>query len=332
VKGRYVHRRWTLLSPLAVVIGTLSACGSAPVVGPTPSQAQNTAITFVLTKNKLPQEGGTLRQLDAATQRVKPIATEPPAAGASPSAGAQSAPTTHIDGIKAYVPHQTEYPMEFLATVDTTVPDIGTFHGVLFFTKQTADARWLAVDFVILPPTTPPPVFATDAEGYAEKIAPESFGSYATNIGLVPVTYVHDLTPGAVVIDDSFAPGPLPQGARDVISGVAGLLGRAGVAVDFNATPVNGSLAAYKTKDGSAFALFDYAGEYTMAGKNSGDTFSWGPNEPQQRSGLLAGRYKNLTVHLGGSTAVIDPAGSGGKLQAIGDYGDIIAADGAGSL
>ena len=324
-----MHRRWTLLSPLAVIAGTMSACGSsAAVVGPTPSQAQNTAITFVLTRNKLPQEGGTLRQLDAATQRVKPIAAS--AAGASPSA--QSGPTTHIDGIKAYVPHQTDYPMEFLATVDTTVPDIGTFHGVLFFTKSSADARWLAVDFVILPPTTPPPVFATDAEGYAEKISPDSFGSFATNIGLVPVTYVHDLTPGAVVIDDSFAPGPLPQGARDEVSALATLMGRAGITVDFNATPVNGSLAAYKTKDGSAFALFDYSGEYSLAGKNTGDAFRWGPNEPQQRSGLLAGRYKNLTVHLGGSTAVIDPAGSGGKLQAIGDYGDIIAADGAGSL
>jgi hypothetical protein len=327
---RAVRHPWALLSPLAVVIGTVSACGSAAVVGPTPSQAQNTAITFVLTHNKLPLEGGTLRQLDAATQRVKPIAAAAPAAGASP--GARSGAATHVDGVKAYAPHQTDYPMEFLATVDTTVPDVGTFHGVLFFTKSTVDAHWLAVDYVILPPTTPPPVFAVDAEGYAEKVGPDSFGSFARNIGLVPVTYVHDLTPGAVLIDDAFAPGPLPQGARDQISGVASVLSRAGVTVDFNATPVNGSLAAYRTKDGSAFAIFDYAGEFTLAGKNSGDTFSWGPGEPQQRSGSAAGRYKNLTVHLGGSTAVIDPAGSGGKLQAIGDYGDIISADGAGSL
>ncbi|HEV7678237.1 MAG TPA: hypothetical protein VGQ42_06680 [Candidatus Dormibacteraeota bacterium] len=326
---RAVRHPWAVLSPLAVVIGTLSACGSgAPVVGPTPSQAQNTAITFVLTHNKLPLEGGTLRQLDAATQRVKPIAAAA-AAGAAPSA--QSGATTHIDGVKAYVPHQTDYPMEFLATVDTTAPDIGTFHGVLFFTMSAVDAHWLAVDYVVLPPATVPPVFATDAEGYAEKVNPDSFGGFAKNVGLVPVTYVHDLTPGAVVIDDSFAPGPLPQGARDQISGVAGLLSRAGIAVDFNATPVNGSLAAYKTKDGNAFAIFDYAGEFALAGKNPGDTFTWGPGEPQQRSGLTAGRYKNLTIHLGGSTAIIDPAGSAGKLQAIGDSGDIVAA-GGGSL
>ena len=100
---------------------------------------------------------------------------------------------------------------------------------MLFFTKSSVDAHWLAVDYVLLPPTTPPPVFATDAEGYAEKVTPDSFGGFAKNIGLVPVTYVHDLTPGAVLIGDAFAPGPLPQGARDQISGVASVLSRAGI-------------------------------------------------------------------------------------------------------
>jgi hypothetical protein len=298
---------WRAAAPLPILLGILTGCGKAgtpaPVnPGPTPAAAMAVArqLADLPDSRVLEVSGGAVLQVERAYLRV---------GGPSSSSSTSSAV---VDAVA--VPHQSGYPQQFMMAVHDS-----NSKTLALVTKAGAKAPWLVVDIAVIKPPATLPAFALDAQGYAKLIDTSHFGDYAYNLGLVPVAYVHAISPGTITGDDEFAPGPLPKGEQDLLNSAQHEFAGLGGSADAKGQPV-GSVFAYATADGGVVALLEYTFGFDITAPPGillpvkADTFP-------PTAGIHAGRYRHVTMSGPGMVALTDPAkGSGdGKLHVLSD-------------
>lgn len=254
-----------LAAALAVIAPTvLAACGGLPGQGDviSPSQAVKVVRDYwkvneqaVTTQDAglfAKIQSGPLLDADAADARAARAAGDPKSKSSRP-----------LRNITAFVPHQKDYPAQFLALVETVKIDssgnlgedpIGIYHH---FVKASEGAAWKA-DFAAVAPLDHLARFALDRSGYASLLGSSNgSGKYVLEPKQLPGALSRYINSG---VSTGSPEGPIAAGrlTTDAVSALRRYresMGKLGYTVDLSYQPTE-FLVAYQGADGNAIVAF----------------------------------------------------------------------------
>jgi hypothetical protein len=307
-----------------VMAGVMSACGdtatSTAIAALTPASALKAAQAYFSATDPRAQillEGGPLRTIDDASLKEHPVT------GALPTPPPGYTPPT----VTVEVPHQSAYPLQFLAGASDTLQG-KVVNGLWLFSQTALGAPWQAVQQVALSDGTPLPVFVHDAQGYAELVTPDQYQGYTLNVSAVQVEYASDLTTGDSSSGD-FAPGPLSSGQVDDLTQLVNQYRAQQLVARVDTEPMDSGFWAYRLRDGGAYVLFTCAAVTTLspAGGVGDVRISTGDGISAPAPGL----YSTVTMHRVLQVGAIDPPATpaGARVTVVGLYAGPVSATGS---
>lgn len=261
-------RAWRRLGPLTfalvalvdgAVAGTsVSVAQTSPSV--TPAEAKNVVETYAqanATNNeKLDStgqgtiEGPPLQTIDAATYRD--------AEGRGLTTLGQQ---VKVDKIRVYVPKQSAYPLQFLASYRVTPPQDGEQQQqLLVFVRASEAEPWRVTMAAQLAPGLSPPKIATSSDGLATIVDAQSAGSLREKPELLAAglsELFNRLIEGKKSANRKlFAPGPLTTEVADRMAQQVRATRKSGAGAQLKFEPAQFAPVAYRSAKRSAIVLF----------------------------------------------------------------------------
>jgi len=226
---------------------------------------------------------------------------------------------------RVYVPRQTQYPLQFLAS--ERVSDGST--QLLVFTRPTEAEGWRVSTAVSLV-TGPVPELTGDRDGYtalldadhaaALKVHPDGIASALADLWARS-------NEGATPSSELFEPGLLTDGA---VSAFVGVLAASGIDGDvlFSFEPAPFPVVASPMTRGRALVLFALSVDETIR-PTGGDGVLVQPRSRGVFGGLVRpGRYGTVRFdRLMLLAAVVPPGGTTARIRVIGEYSGIVGAE-----
>lgn len=263
-----------------------------------------------------------------------PLEADTAAAAASKALGTPGpAISRPLRQVSVYVPHQSQYPLGFLARIETvSASTSGESSSVYYhFGRAAAGARWLA-DFSSVADTRSPIRFALDQAGYAN-ILPIDAAGYVVQPRDAASALNDYLTSG---LESGTPSGPFVPGKHT--SGVVKSLRDSYDGLDNQGYEPSGDFAvreftrAYRAADGSPVVLFAVEATSRLALKARNETsvtcIVQSADHLQQWGGLVpSGRYSEIDFVDLLQLIALDPRrGPNGRVDVVAGSDDRVAA------
>ncbi len=179
--------------------------------------------------------------------------------------------------VTVYVAHQSRYPAEFAARIDTVGADQNgkltsqpfTFFNV--FEKRSAGQPWKSTFFVVPPPVASITI-ALRNDGYVDQVPPAGVGQTVApaRMGQLVADYINGATAGLGMDDSQLDGAPeidgVARGQRLSIEAAR----RAGFTLTAQAAPGPGGAHAYRSAQGSAIVFFAVSHKLVAAAARDG--------------------------------------------------------------
>jgi hypothetical protein len=241
-----------------------------------------------------------------------------------------------LTNVKVYVPHQVDYPGQFLASgdapgLDADLKPTAPVTHLIVFARAEQETAYRAAVLAIMDPGQSLPVITVDKDGYAHLVPTAGqaadFRVSLDQVGprLAPV--MNSLRQGQAATDNPFAPGTFTTVEAAHITDLIHIedVHHDVLSVDFSATASNTNFA-YRLDDGRALTFFVLRAAVLLLRnpKNlQGSAFgircvALDGNPAMLLHGVPPGRYDNLAyvaVQMG--AAVVPPASRAAETVAI---------------
>jgi hypothetical protein len=227
--------------------------------------------------------------------------------------------------IQVLVPHQKDFPLQFVAAV-TYTKDGATRSVIWAFTQEKDGESWRAVHQAALEEGSTPPSFKVGSDGYAERLEPSQATEAALRIDRVAIEYSSEITPGEKSFGH-FAAGPNTTEASKAFADEIAGSKKNGVDARINVSVTGDGTYAYRLSDGGAWVFFGCQIETVLTGSGKTPlTFTEkGDGVLTPETPNIYGKYTRTDVLLLGA---IDPAAgtSDAKVKVVGAYLGPVAA------